>query len=286
VKPVPEVYGYTGAAASTRVGLYEPAGRYNSAVLIVPAIGDERRSLVRVEVELARRLASSGRLAVRLDPAGDPDSPLPAEERSVEALVRDVTAAFEQCRQTAPVFAVTLRTGSHLLAYSDIAEGLEGVIMIAPVSGADFVRDLFRRRGLRKMLTGGDGGRAESDETLDIDGVPFRQDFLEAFAAEKAPAAAGRRFAVLQIGPAGDATSATGKVVEKWLGAGALPALPDVPDVPDVPDELPVAITPGGLEPIAVWRHPILWGQTEYADITPLAEFVLRTLSFWERGNE
>lgn len=275
---MPEEYGYTGTGARTRVGVYAPPTESAaSAVLLVPTLGDERRSLVRAEVELARRLADSGRLAVRFDPAGDSDSPVLPGERDVATLAGDVSAAFGQCREFSPRFAVTLRAGSHLLGFSGITDTLDGIVMAAPVRGEDFVRGLFQRQGLRKMLGGTEAAAEGSGEVVDIDGVAFRRAFLDDFAAPCSPLADGVRLAVLQIGPAREETDATRKALETWLRAGAKPALPA---------SLPDGVSPSSHEPVAVWRHPILWGQTEYSGIGPLAEFVLSVLDFWENADE
>lgn len=266
-----ETCGYTGAGALTRVALYRPPEAVHAGVLLVPGVGDERRSLIRTEVELARAVCRRGFLAARFDPAGDSDSPVAAGERTLAALQADFENAAALLADVTRLYALSLRAGAVLLAAVPLAGRIAGVLLVAPVSGAGFTRELTQRHGLRRMLTGSSDG-----DSSDIDGVPYRADFLAEFAAERVPDASGLPVAAVQIGPARDATAATRQALAPWLAAGAVPALPP---------ELPAGISASSEAAVAVWRHPVLWGQTEYSDASALVQFALSTLSVWEQQN-
>jgi hypothetical protein len=286
---MPDFVEERGYAGQTYVAVYRPAAagtehaknggsnRFPGTVLIVPTIGDERRSLVRVEVEMARAAASNGFLAVRFDFSGDGASP---RLRSLDAMMDDMASALSLAEvrsglRSLPLNILAFRAGLCLLgrflenAGENSTYVVDGacpvlhVFAIGPVTGAEFMRETSRRASLRSMLTSGRTAGGSDEEILDYGGDAYPKEFERAFAEPlRLPPLSGRILAV-DIGPQKAARKDAADALRPFLAAGLKPSSLRRP---------PSDMTHGGADGIILWRHPVIWGEVEHSPVRPLEE--------------
>jgi len=131
-----------------------------AAVLFVHPFGEERKSAYRHLVLIARTLARKGIASFRFDLSGAGESTGEHGDASVTQWVEDARCAAlllgGQC-SSAPVIAAGVRFGANLalrLALMDSRIG--GCLLVEPIlSGADYLRDLQRRKQIKEMMGGG-----------------------------------------------------------------------------------------------------------------------------------
>lgn len=245
------------------MALYKPRGTPGQTVVIVPSIGDERRSLVRSEVEIAGMLAAGGHTAARFDFAGDGASP---RLRSLDAVLDDLDTVMKLAG--APVTAVAFRAGACLLGmFLAAGRGPSEIrlCVVGPVTGGEFLRETRRRASLRSMLTSGTAGGNTDSDVLDLAGDVYDSAFRKALETPFAPSGLAGDILALEIGPRGTPGKDAASLVRAFTGGGLKPFQPA--------SRVPGLIGPDG-DGIMVWKHPVIWGEVEHSDVRPLKETV------------
>jgi hypothetical protein len=259
---MPEIREEYGYIEGTYAALYRPSASPAGTVVIVPAIGDERRSLVRAEVELSRNIAAEGMLAVRFDFSGDGSS---TRLRTMDNCMADLAAVWKLV--TGKVTVVAFRAGLCLFGrFLTAGHKQADIFAIGPVSGAEFMREASRRAGLRSMMTEGAAISADTSQGRDLGGDVYGADFEKDISQPLTLKALDGRFLAVDIGPQKSPRKSAADIVSAFLGAGMKPAkiLQKAPDLID-------GVVPGVIN----WRHPVIWGEVEHSGVRPLERMLL-----------
>jgi alpha/beta superfamily hydrolase len=178
-----------GRALSATLFLPEAAAR--GTVLFVPPFVEERKGALPVFVRTARALAERGVASLFFDfgGCGDSEGEFDAQPPDVfEADCEAVWAWLARAFPAAPRALLGLRCGALLAArLAARRPGAAACVLWAPVTGPDFLRQLFQRRMVNDMVAYGKAreGRAELEarlrrgETVDLDGYPVSGAFCE-----------------------------------------------------------------------------------------------------------
>ena len=154
------------------------------AILFVPPFVEERKGALPVFVQTARAFGEAGIASLLFDFSGCGDSEGAFENMRPEFFEADCEAAWTWLKQTfpaAPCGLIGVRTGA-LLAARLAARHPEAAALVlwAPVSGADLIRQLLQRRMVNDMVAYGKAresraaleARLSQGETADLDGYP------------------------------------------------------------------------------------------------------------------
>ncbi|MCX7591546.1 MAG: alpha/beta fold hydrolase [Kiritimatiellae bacterium] len=180
--------------------LYSPPAPAKGAILFCHPLVEERKSAHRIMVEAARACAADGLVVLRFDYRGCGDSTGEFEKCSVCGWLDDISQVFEFLRARAParpVGLLGLRLGAALamrfaadISASETAAEPEKchrpppdfLVLWEPVWNCrSYLEDLFRKKLVREMMT---GGRSRSTRngllsdmaagrSVDLDGYPF-----------------------------------------------------------------------------------------------------------------
>jgi alpha/beta superfamily hydrolase len=165
--------------------LFLPRAPVCGAVLFVPPFVEERKGALPVFAQTARALAARGFASLLFDFSGCGDSEGAFDEQTPAAFEADCEAArawLARAFPSRPVAVLGLRCGALLAARlaQRHPETTAACVQWAPVTGADFVRQLLQRRMVNDMVAYGKAreGRADLEahlrrgETVDLDGYP------------------------------------------------------------------------------------------------------------------
>jgi len=259
---MPEIREEYGYVEGTYAALYRPSAAPAGTAVIVPTVGDERRSLVRVEVELSRRIAAEGFLAIRFDFSGDGSS---TRLRTMENCMADLAAVWKLVQGKAA--AVTFRAGLCLFGrFMGERRVQADIFAIGPASGAEFMREASRRASLRSMMTEGIAGSAVAVQGRDLGGDVYPQGFEEEMSRPLALSGLNGRFLGVDIGPQKSPRKDAADVAGVFLQGGMKPAKV-VQNTPDLIE--------GNVPGIVNWRHPVIWGEVEHSGVRPLERMLL-----------
>jgi len=254
----------TKSAGNAYAFLARPGRPSGAGCVLLAPLADERKSSLRSMVEVARTLAGRGIAALRIDYRGAGDSSGTSIETTLASMAEDAAAGAEYLRKRCgcdKVALAGLRLGGSVALLAAERARADAVVMIEPVvDGGAYVRELRRRRSIRRMLTKGQeaaGDAEDPDSPFDLDGTALARAFLaELEALDLVEAARGfsspRAVAafVLQVGPRRTAAKGNASLAEA-LGRRAR---------------------------LSVLRAEPFWLQTDYVDPAPAAEEVARFL--------
>jgi len=160
------------------------------AVLLVPPFVEERKGALPVFVQAARALGDQNIASLLFDFCGCGDSEGAFENTPPEFFEADCEAAWDWLAQTfpsAPRGLLGVRTGALLAArLAARRPDAAALVLWAPVTGTDFMRQLLQRRMVNDMVAygkaqesrGGLEARLGRGETVDLDGYPVSGAFF------------------------------------------------------------------------------------------------------------
>ncbi len=164
--------------------------KVRGAVLFVPPFVEERKGALPVFVQTARAFGEDGIASLLFDFSGSGDSEGAFEDTRPEFFEAECEAAWDWLKRTfpaAPCGLIGVRTGA-LLANRLAAHHPEAAALVlwAPVSGADLIRQLLQRRMVNDMVAYGKAresraaleARLSQGETVDLDGYPVTGAFF------------------------------------------------------------------------------------------------------------
>jgi alpha/beta superfamily hydrolase len=160
--------------------LHVPAAPVRALLMVAPLV-EERKACQRLTCELARRLTADGTVVLRFDLRGCGDSPGAFESFSLPDWQTDIAAAAAWLRARhphLPQFMLGIRFGAQLVLQSEAPR--DGLILVEPVAGPEFLRQLQQRSLVNQMIAFGAAplGRAamaaawQAGTTVDLDGFP------------------------------------------------------------------------------------------------------------------
>jgi len=223
---MPETPGYFRAADGTPLyGVYhEPERAARLAVVIAPALFEERKSAYAVLAQLARELVQHGHPVFRFDYRGSGESGGASAQRRWSDLAGDLAAAQAALLKLSGqerAACVGLRLGATLALQSAAELKSRAVVALAPVAQGAAQARLWRMRSkIRSELTAGEGpaqdAPAPSEKgVVDLDGFAVGAAFLEDIAARdllKQPGALDLPTLLVQISHRTDASPESEKL--------------------------------------------------------------------------
>jgi exosortase A-associated hydrolase 2 len=169
-----------------------PDGRARSAVMVVPAFGDEMNKSRRMVTETAKKLNAAGVAVVVPDLFGTGDSEGSFADADWETWTSDLKAVLEWAVSEGMTirWLVAIRTGALLAAQfakSYAPTGIEGTVFWQPVVlGSAFVRQTLRVRTLASAVQAGTRetvdeliARIQSGETIFAGGYPLTRTVID-----------------------------------------------------------------------------------------------------------
>lgn len=221
-------------------------------LLMIPPLAEERKGALPVFTNLARQLAAQGIASLLFDFSGCGDSQGDFEELPPDRFDLDCENAsnwLADAFPSVPHAVLGLRTGA-LLAnrLADRHPDITARVLWSPVSGADFLRQLFQRRMVNDMVAYGKAresraaleARLKNGESVDLDGYLLSAP-LHAWLQALEPAAAGSKGPALVLAGGHDEKTAAAFTD---AGAASNPAL----------------------------RYPPFWNTVGHVDLTPLVQ--------------
>jgi hypothetical protein len=179
-----ETSGYlTSGEARLYATLHRPAERARAVAVLAAPFGEERKCAYRLLVELARRLAASGVLALRCDYRGTGESTGEPAAVTLADWLADLGQAAALVAAEAPGvprLLVGARLGANLVLELPPLPGDRLVLWEPLTSGAEFLAEQLRRKQVKAMMSGGDAAAAvaacesqwATGEAVDLDGYP------------------------------------------------------------------------------------------------------------------
>ncbi len=155
------------------------------AALFIPPFVEERKGALPVFVRTARSLAEQNIASLLFDFSGCGDSEGAFEEMPPEFFDADCEAAWAWLKKafpSVPCACLGVRTGALLaIRLSSVHPEVAALVLWAPVSGPDFVRQLLQRRMVNDMVAYGKAqesrtsleARLQQGGTVDLDGYAF-----------------------------------------------------------------------------------------------------------------
>ena len=162
--------------------LFLPQDGARGAVLFVPPLVEERKGALPAFARTARTLAKRGIASLLFDLSGCGDSDGDFDGQPPSVFEADCAAAWAWLADafpTAPRAALGLRCGAMLAARH--SRDAAACVQWAPVTGGDFLKQLFQRRMVNDMVAYGKSresraeleARLQRGETVDLDGYPI-----------------------------------------------------------------------------------------------------------------
>lgn len=206
-----QVYGRKVAAA-----LYLPSTNIQRTLLMVPPLMEERKGCLPMLCDIARKLAETGTTVLRLDLSGCGDSSGRFSDYSILDWVEDIRIAYDCLIKHFPAlprYILGIRFGSFLALKAELL--LDGAILIAPLTGSEFLRQLQQRNMVNQMVAYGkiQNGRSsmlenwQNGDSTDLDGYEVSArliyDLQEAKINEATSANQPNNILAVSVGPGG-----------------------------------------------------------------------------------
>jgi len=179
-----ESSGYLASGAGQLYAtLHRPGEAVRGVALLAAPFGEERKCAYRLLVELARRVAAAGYLALRCDYRGTGESLGDPASMTLADWIADLQSAAALLGAEAPGvprMLVGARLGANLLLELPPLPGDRLALWEPLTSGEEFLAEQLRRKQVKAMMSGGDAAAAvaacetqwAAGGVVDLDGYP------------------------------------------------------------------------------------------------------------------